>query len=303
MAPGRAQAICRRAGPGLRRTPPTTGSARGSSRFRRASWALVGSCAAPYPHGAAAAIAGSRCADVHARPCKPSGEAPQEGRAGQEIAVYPWIGPAWLKLIGRRGENMMQPAVFAAATLAFAIFAAPVTAQPMPPGQSLAVVQQTGAGEPSPAAQSTPEAPQAQPEPPPFPPMPRAKPSHRWTTSNHHVATGHHSTTQAHHRTTSAHHRTTSTHSRATHAARRSAHATHRRSHERKEAVHLSRKTIRQCHGMSYRQIMRNSNCRALMSQELEAASARHQSKHRHSATQRHKAAKKSAHHSKHHRS
>jgi histone H1/5 len=40
--------------------------------------------------------------------------------------------------------------------------------------------------------------------------------------------------------------------------------------------LNLSARTIRQCHGMSYSQIMGHRNCRALMKQELAAADAKH---------------------------
>jgi len=62
--------------------------------------------------------------------------------------------------------------------------------------------------------------------------------------------------------------------------------------------MHFSRKTIRSCHGMSYRQIMRHPSCRALMKQELAAPAHRHRATH-HKAT-RHKA---SAHNARRHHS
>jgi hypothetical protein len=53
--------------------------------------------------------------------------------------------------------------------------------------------------------------------------------------------------------------------------------------------LNLSARTIRQCHGMSYSQIMGHRNCRALMKQELAAADAKH------SAAKRKAIAKKKA--------
>jgi hypothetical protein len=179
---------------------------------------------------------------------------------------------------------MMQRIALACAVLALGIIASPSAAQQTLPDQPPATAQPTGPGEPaSPTMQSMPEAP-----PPPFPPMPRAKPTHRWTGNVHRAPSEHHHAAQAHHRTTRA--------------DRRLAHASHRRTHEHHEAVHLSRKTIRQCHAMGYSEIMRHSNCRALMSQELDAASSRHhQAKHRRSTALGRKA-KARTHHTRHHR-
>jgi hypothetical protein len=94
------------------------------------------------------------------------------------------------------------------------------------------------------------------------------------------------------HRTAEPRHATTRRHATKHHEStkeRRTAKRTHAR-HEQREATHLSKRTIRQCHAMSYKQIMRNSNCRSLMKQEL--ASSEHRPSH---ASRHHKSSHKSA--------
>jgi hypothetical protein len=55
--------------------------------------------------------------------------------------------------------------------------------------------------------------------------------------------------------------------------------------------MHFSTKTIRSCHGMTYRQIMRHNSCRALMKQELAAPAHGHRTIH-HKASANHKIAR-----------
>ena len=77
------------------------------------------------------------------------------------------------------------------------------------------------------------------------------------------------------------------THHRRTHASRTA--------HKARAAMHFSKKTIRSCHGMTYRQIMRHNSCRALMKQELAAPAHRHRTSHRaihHKASANHKIAR-----------
>jgi hypothetical protein len=51
----------------------------------------------------------------------------------------------------------------------------------------------------------------------------------------------------------------------------------------------MSKKAVRRCHGMSYRQLLRHKDCAALLQRELRAAAhAKHRSGH-HKATKRHK--------------
>ena len=123
--------------------------------------------------------------------------------------------------------------------------------------------------------------PEQLPPPPPFPPMPSSRPSHRW------VDIGNHHASRAHHRARAAHAPARRTHHRRAHASRTA--------HKARAAMHFSKKTIRSCHGMTYRQIMRHSNCRALMKQELAAPAHRHRTSHRaihHKASANHKIAR-----------
>jgi hypothetical protein len=145
---------------------------------------------------------------------------------------------------------MQRVVALACAAFALGMFAYPLAAQQTP------------------AQQSIPEAPQPAPEaeplppPPPFPPMPSARPSHRW------VDVGDHHARRARHHAAPTRHHAKRTQQRRTHA--------HHRPTHKVRAMHFSRRTIRSCHGMNYRQIMRHSSCRALMSQELATAAQRH---------------------------
>jgi hypothetical protein len=142
------------------------------------------------------------------------------------------------------GRTFMERAVIlACAALAFGMLGSPLAAQQSAPQ----------------ATQPPPEA-EPLPPPPPFPPMPSARPSHRRVD----IGNGHASRVR---------HRATPT--RRTHAHH------HQAAHKARPAAHFSRKTIRLCHGMNYRQIMRHSDCRTLMSQEL-ATTAHHHATHHH---------------------
>jgi hypothetical protein len=48
--------------------------------------------------------------------------------------------------------------------------------------------------------------------------------------------------------------------------------------------MHFSAKTVRSCHAMTYRQIIRNSSCRAMIKQELAAPAPTHRANHKSSA-------------------
>ena len=163
---------------------------------------------------------------------------------------------------------MQRIAVLAGAILTLGLLASPLRAQ------------QSDQSTPA-AATPLPEA-QQLPPPPPFPPMPSTR--HRWvdvgdrhSSRAHHAAATHHTAASSHHKPTRA----------KTHAAKHSA------KHKAKAAApqHFSKRTVRQCHGMSYREIMHHSSCRALMSQELAASSEHHRTKH-------HAARKTAKHHS-----
>lgn len=137
-------------------------------------------------------------------------------------------------------------------------------------------------------AQATPQA-QELPPPPPFPPMPSSRPSHRTVNlSGHHSSRSHTAKSSARKARPTKHHASSTKHRARTHSTKRSVH--------KDKPLHLSKKTIRQCHGMTYRQIMRNSSCRALMKQELAAPT--HKARTSHKASSKHKAATRSKTHS-----
>lgn len=184
----------------------------------------------------------------------------------------------------------MQRVVLACAALAFGIFASPSVAQQAQP---------FGTAQPAAAAESPPPESQAVPEPPPFPPMPKARPSHRWTTPDHHIASTHHRTTHARRSSSKTHHRATSTRNSST--RHRAARTHHEAAHHR--PLKLSARDVRYCHRLTYTKIMRNSTCRALMRQELEAAAAtrHHHVSHRSSKAHR-KETRTRARRSKHHK-
>ena len=171
---------------------------------------------------------------------------------------------------GRIGGSQMQPIlVLACASLAFGMLASPLAAQE--------------------AAQPVPQAEQL-PPPPPFPPMPSSKPSHRW------VDVGAPRTSRARSKASPAHHASSA---KRNHKARSSdkARTSHKatashRSVRRAKPVHFSAKTVRSCHAMTYRQIMRNSSCRAMIKQELAAPAPTHRTSHK--ATAHHKAGSRS---------
>ena len=172
------------------------------------------------------------------------------------MAGYPSTQPkGW-------GGDVMQRIVLACAAIALGLVGSPSEAQQAQPGD---------VNSPAPPVQeSTPPAPEAYqlPPPPPFPPMPSKRPSHRWVDmGDHHAKRTHRASKPRHHQAARSHHKVKSSH--------------HRRSAARPAKVHLSRKTIRQCHAMGYRQIMRHKNCRMLMKQEIAAADKKHASKAR----------------------
>jgi hypothetical protein len=127
---------------------------------------------------------------------------------------------------------------------------------------------------PPPDVQSSPSV------PPPFPPMPTREPRHRFVDMGDHRSSARHRTTRtSHHATHSSRHSTR-------HSTKSKGHETHARhgsKHSRHEAAPaLSKKQIRQCHGMSYRQLLKHSNCAALLQRELKSES--HSKRHSHSS-------------------
>jgi hypothetical protein len=175
---------------------------------------------------------------------------------------------------------MMQRAALICAAIAFGIFASPVFAQQAPAEQP-------------PTAQPNSQPPAAQPvqdnEPvPPFPHYPKAKPSHRW------VDLGNAYGGRSRHHSSAAQHRSS-----------RTKHATHKtkahRGAARQATPRVSAKTMRLCHRMTYKEIIRHSSCRALMKQDLATAAPRHHAAAKHRS--RHSARLTTAHRStKHHR-
>lgn len=166
----------------------------------------------------------------------------------------------------------MQRIALAGAALAVAMFVSPVSAQQNPPEQQ-------------PLPVSPPES-----VPPPLPPMPSAR--HRsYDMGEHHAAKSHH------HATSTTHHQTKSKHQAA---------GKHHATHEKHQTKHASKRTIRECHKMTYQQIMKHSSCRDLMRGDLETAEhkSRHAAHHKgsahHKSTTHHKSTshhKTTAHH------
>jgi hypothetical protein len=151
--------------------------------------------------------------------------------------------------------------------------------------------------------------------PPPLPPNPSAKPSSRW------VDVGGAHTSRARAKASPARHAASvkrdskvqassksrlSKQDRTSHKTGKSKALASKTSASRRQAradkpVHFSAKTIRSCHAMTYRQIMRTSSCRTMISQELAAPAPKASSKHsgaKHSGA-KHSGAKRqaSAHH------
>lgn len=154
---------------------------------------------------------------------------------------------------------------------AFMLLASTLGAQQSPPDQPLPA--QTVPDQTARPSQPTPASPQTEselPPPPPFVPPPPA----RFYDTGHRMA--HHHATRHRHAT------------RVRHAAGPRHGKAHHHVTQRHHAVHASKRTIRECHKMSYKQIMRHSICRALMRQDLEVAEHRHhRSSHHQRATHR----------------
>ena len=153
--------------------------------------------------------------------------------------------------------------VFACASLSFGPLASPLAAQEM--------------------AQAAPQAEQL-PPPPPFPPMPSSRPTHRF------VDMGGHHTSRARSKASPARHASSvkrsgkvhaSSKARTSHKARSSKAAASHRTVRKDKPMHFSAKTVRSCHAMTYRQIMRSSSCRAMIKQELAARPTKARSSHK----------------------
>lgn len=248
-----------------------------------------------FPPKAAISGSGQRLpiALIRADPCGRSGEAVTFPAVGGGKRGYVSAGPGRVDA-GRERDFTMHRIVVACAALM--LFASPVQAQQTAPDSSAPAL------------------------PPSFVPPPPAKvygniprPHHGATTRHRSAeprhtaarhATKHHEVSKRHEK--SKRHETTKRHE-AKH--QRSARHEHARREER-QSVHLSKRTIRQCHAMSYRGILRNSNCRSLMRDELAKsehrtsdASRHHKSSHKSASANRKSAAHKKATAHKHERS
>jgi hypothetical protein len=130
------------------------------------------------------------------------------------------------------------------------------------------------------------------PPPPPFPPMPSAKPSHRWVdmggpsrARSKASPARHHASPVKHDRKAHASSKSRTSHrARTSHKARGSKATASHRPVGKAKPMHFSAKTVRSCHAMTYRQIIRNSSCRAMIKQELAAPAATHRTNHKASA-------------------
>lgn len=184
----------------------------------------------------------------------------------------------------------MQPRMLHCASLLLAFFASPVLAQQAVPERSIQLAQQMAQNQPaqppSTEAQSPPTS--VAPLPPPFPPMPSSRPSHRWVdVGGHHGGRTHHKAAPSRHARKSDLRRSRKTReAEDRHSRHHRGRPDVRRSHKELAKERPSARTIRRCHGMSYKQIMRSSSCRALMKQDL--SGLEHRDRH---ASRRHKAA------------
>ena len=139
--------------------------------------------------------------------------------------------------------------------------------------------------------------------PPPFPPMPTREPRHRFVDMGGHSSGAHHRTTKTSHRASSkSHHTTSKNHHPTRHSKKTERHESHAR-HGKKshhEAVPaLSSKQKRQCKKMSYSQLLKHSNCAALLQSELRSES---HSKHRSHTSKAAKHKKAERHHATSHK-
>ena len=144
--------------------------------------------------------------------------------------------------------------------LATAVVASPLAAQQIVPDE------QASPKQPSPNPQTSTEL------PPPFPHYPARAP--REHDPNYHGPTRVCRHSESYH-PSKMHHR-----GNAHHQGKTQRHNTHE---------HFSKRTIRQCHAMTYRQIVGHRNCRLMMKQELEAHRDYHA--HRRGSANRHSSA------------
>ena len=189
-----------------------------------------------------------------------------------------------LSMLG--GEKTMRFAIILSVIVGCAVAVSPAAGQVAVAGIDSSVA-------PPPSSADTP--------PPPFPPMPHARPSHRCVNTcggqaktTHHV-TAHHDTAKPRHKDKSTRHHASST----SHHRGKAHKESKTKTAARTPALHLSHSAIRRCHKETYGQLMSDSKCRALMSQELKAKEAHHRSA-RHKSSSKHEK-KKASHATRHH--
>jgi hypothetical protein len=163
----------------------------------------------------------------------------------------------------------MQRIVLALAALALGLSGSPVAAQQAHGGPTSDIATRY--------LQSVPPAP-----PPPRKVMSKPRPTKPATHSTrtspkaktaHKAASKRHTASAKRHQTASKH-KPASSKRQAVKSKRKQ--ASKSTASARPAKLNLSAKTIRQCHGMSYSQLMWHRNCRALMKQELAVADAKH---------------------------
>lgn len=139
--------------------------------------------------------------------------------------------------------------------------------------------------------------------PPPFPPMPTREPRHRFVDMGGHSSSAHHRTSKTSHRASSKSHHTTSKNHHTTRHSKKTehheSHALHGKKSHHEVAPKLSSKQKRQCKKMSYSQLLKHSNCAALLQSELKSES---HSKHRSHASKPAKHKKAERHHASSHK-
>jgi hypothetical protein len=101
----------------------------------------------------------------------------------------------------------------------------------------------------------------------------------------HHSSSVRHHTTHVTHKARRASHR--ATHDRRSEHARRSRHAHH------EATPSMSKKAIKRCHSMTYRQLLRHKDCASLLQRELNATThSKHRSGKHKAAARRHKSSR-----------
>lgn len=120
--------------------------------------------------------------------------------------------------------------------------------------------------------------------PPPFPHYPARAPRehdpnyHPGRHGASHAPSPHRSKAAAHHHSKASKTTATHRHSKADHRGKAQAHVKHQ---------YFSKRTIRQCHGMTYKQIMAHRYCRTMMRQELAAQDGQRPSAHHHKSSRK----------------